>query len=285
MPSQNKPYHLIAGTHHVVGYSPDGDSIQFRANQKKHWDLLPRQPKLNKSDHTRLRFEAVDALETHYHGGSQPRKYADLALDFMLDKVGIDHTKVVWGATENEVVDAPDGTKGYIITQDTDGKFQRPVAFVFAGKPQHKDGSKVTLTPALVRKSVNYKLLAAGLAYPTYYTSMTDPMILDEMTQATVSARSQSKGFWPSDSTGKGVAMSLKAIQEQHLILPKLFRRMFDFLKTGNSPSQFKAWLAGMKNRVVIRATRQVKKLEDVIIQKGTKVKLLYLPEELLFYP
>lgn len=286
MSTVQKPYYLIEGTYHVVGYSPDGDSIQFRAKKKKNWDLLPRDPKLNQRDHTRLRFEAVDALETHYHGGSQPREFADKALDSMLALVGIDPKQVTWGASEYEVVAAPDATKGYIVTQDTDGKFQRPVAFVFAGKPAHKDGSKVTLTPALVRKSVNYKLLEAGLAFPTFYTTMTDAMVLNEMTNAAVTANSPpALGIWPSNFTMKGVALGFEAIEQEYIILPKLFRRMYDFLKTGKPKSQFRKWLAEKKSKVILRATKEVMPLEDVISQKGSKVKLLVQPEELLFYP
>ena len=34
------PFNLIKGTFHVVGYSPDGDSIRFRAEDLQNWDCL-----------------------------------------------------------------------------------------------------------------------------------------------------------------------------------------------------------------------------------------------------
>ncbi len=62
-------FNLIKGTFHVVGYSPDGDSIRFQANDRNKWNLLegpPVQP--NARGHVQLRIEAIDTLETHYLG-------------------------------------------------------------------------------------------------------------------------------------------------------------------------------------------------------------------------
>ncbi|MDD5267120.1 MAG: hypothetical protein PHO08_08320 [Methylococcales bacterium] len=38
------PFHLIKGTFHVVGYSPDGDSIWFQADDLGNWGLLDGPP-------------------------------------------------------------------------------------------------------------------------------------------------------------------------------------------------------------------------------------------------
>ncbi len=34
------PFYLIKGTFHIEGYSPDGDSVRFRADNKEHWAKL-----------------------------------------------------------------------------------------------------------------------------------------------------------------------------------------------------------------------------------------------------
>jgi hypothetical protein len=34
------PFLVIKGTFHIVGYSPDGDSVRFRADNKEHWAKL-----------------------------------------------------------------------------------------------------------------------------------------------------------------------------------------------------------------------------------------------------
>lgn len=64
-------YILIKGSFHVVGYSPDGDSMMFRADNGKYWQALDAQnPKLFaekiKKGALQLRLQAIDALETHF---------------------------------------------------------------------------------------------------------------------------------------------------------------------------------------------------------------------------
>lgn len=66
-------YTLIKGRFHIVGYSPDGDSIMFRADNPKHWQKLEGsnpelfQEKLEKTGGAlQLRLQGIDALETHY---------------------------------------------------------------------------------------------------------------------------------------------------------------------------------------------------------------------------
>lgn len=66
-------YTLIKGIYYVVGHSPDGDSIKFKAHDPTHWQMI------NSEFHDtfisnftenagviQLRLQGVDALETHY---------------------------------------------------------------------------------------------------------------------------------------------------------------------------------------------------------------------------
>ncbi len=66
-------YRLIKGTFHVVGHSPDGDSIKFRANNIARWDKIQAddpdkfEEALEKENGVvQLRLQGIDALETHY---------------------------------------------------------------------------------------------------------------------------------------------------------------------------------------------------------------------------
>ncbi|MEM7534918.1 MAG: hypothetical protein AAF639_22260 [Chloroflexota bacterium] len=66
-------YTLIKGTFHVVGQSPDGDSLKFRASNPKNWDKIiteNREELLENMEENegvvQLRLQGVDALETHY---------------------------------------------------------------------------------------------------------------------------------------------------------------------------------------------------------------------------
>lgn len=70
-------YILIKGSFHVVGYSPDGDSLMFRANNGSHWDKIITdyrdifETRLEqKGGAVQLRLQGVDALETHYSASS-----------------------------------------------------------------------------------------------------------------------------------------------------------------------------------------------------------------------
>jgi hypothetical protein len=66
-------YLLIKGSLHVVGYSPDGDSMMFKAADPALWDGLENDnkdtftEKLTKENGAvQLRLEGIDALETHF---------------------------------------------------------------------------------------------------------------------------------------------------------------------------------------------------------------------------
>lgn len=66
-------YRLIKGSFYVVGHSPDGDSIKFRANNISRWDKIEAdnpdkfEEALEKENGVvQLRLQAIDALETHY---------------------------------------------------------------------------------------------------------------------------------------------------------------------------------------------------------------------------
>jgi len=66
-------YTLIKGTFHVIGYSPDGDSMMFKAENPALWAQIATEnrpmfdEKLKaEGGAVQLRLQAIDALETHY---------------------------------------------------------------------------------------------------------------------------------------------------------------------------------------------------------------------------
>jgi hypothetical protein len=89
------PFLVITGTFHLVGrtpagnpsgFEPDGDSVQFRPTDHSLLDGLTRvgRPyRLTSIGSTQLRFEGIDALESHFDGSHQPRPLADRARDFL----------------------------------------------------------------------------------------------------------------------------------------------------------------------------------------------------------
>jgi hypothetical protein len=272
---------LIKGTFHVLGYSPDGDSIRFKAKDYTLWKKLSGPAaELNARGHAQLRIEAVDALETHYQGFCQPEQPARAATSCLLSHLGIN--EVVWNDTHSTVVKAKDGTEGFILARSTESN-RRPVAFVFAGETEEKDGAEITLNESILKESFNYRLLASGLAYPMYYNGLFSDLRLP-LTEAVTSARAEGKGLWPYDKTTRGFSVSgLRAITEEVAILPKLFRRIVDYMGEGGKIDGFKEHLQKGCEPLVRIQQVHFTRLDAIVDVRGEKVRLAEAPENLIF--
>jgi len=279
------PFTLIKGTFHVVGYQPDGDSIRFQADRRENWALLSG-PELDRNSqwHVQLRIEAIDTLETHYRNGGyhhQPLEFAKPALDFLLAGLGIKQVK--FNAAGIQIISAEDGTRGYILARKAEEN-GRPVAFVFAGDADEADGAKVFLDADRMEDSVNYKLARAGLAYPTYYTGLF-PDLRDRITSAVAQARQDGgKGIWPRDKTTTGfVASSVESVTDYEVILPKLFRRIMNYMGHGGTIESFKDYLAAHPDPVLVLKTGHFTNLDTFVEVMGQQVRLTTEPENLVF--
>ena len=272
---------LIKGTFHAAGYSPDGDSIRFRALDSSLWKKLSGPAvQANARGHAQLRIEAVDALETHYMGFSQPLGAARTAGDFLLSFLGIED--VEWDENERTVVKARDGTEGYILARSTESN-RRPVAFVFAGESDEKDGAEINLDRSILKGSLNYRLLSRGLAYPMYYNGLFSDL-RSPLSRAVANARAEGKGLWPMDRTNKGFSVSsLKAITEEVAVLPKLFRRIISYMGEGGKIDGFKEQLQKGCEPLVRISEVHFTRLDAIVEMKGEKVRLSEPPENLIF--
>lgn len=275
------PFTLIKGTYHVVGYSPDGDSIRFKADDENKWKLLDGpNAKLNAKRHAQLRLEAIDTLETHFRNSHQPLALATSALENLLSKLGI--TKVKWDQARTKVISAKDGTAGYILTREVE-KNGRPVAFAFAGSTSEADGSSVTLKPARLLQSVNAAQLASGQAYPTYYKGLF-PDLRKALTQLVKKARTDKVGVWAKDVTNSGVNVTdLSVLENSAVILPKLFRRLAEFLETGGDVEGFVQFLASLEEEIFIISTAHATHFDTVVKVMGDNVRMTEPPENLIF--
>ncbi|QIN79220.1 nuclease [Rubrobacter marinus] len=276
------PFSVIEGTFHVVGYSPDGDSVRFRARDEADWRKLSGPPVvLNAREHAQLRFEAIDTLETHYLNSHQPLALATAALEFLLADLGI--TDVEWNEARTEVTSATDGTGGYILSRATEGN-RRPVAFVYAGEPpQGEEGSDVFLDVEKLRESVNYRSLERGLAYPTYYKGLF-PDLREAMSAAVVRAREEGLGVWAEDRTNAGFAVEGPgSLSEEHVILPKLFRRLAEYLQAGGPVAGFDAFLEARAEEIIVIPNVHATHLDTVVEVEGETVRMTERPEDLIF--
>jgi hypothetical protein len=290
------PYLIIKGTFHIVDKSPDGDTVSFRPLNQEQWLKLTgvRVPRINRNGDVSIRFEAIDALETHYRGKPwlpkyhQPLNFANQARDLMLQSIGIDPAAVVWKG--DRVVSAPDGTPGYIATNGVD-PFNRVIAFVFAGEPPTEDGdADFFLEAEHLRKSVNYTLAEAGVVYPTFYAALY-PSLRWVISNACVEARLIGRGLWSNDASTSGVTIpnpdDLNIITDELCIYPKLFRRLITHLNQNGQVKNFNGFLyentdlsVRIDNCEMANFSRfvQVKKDE-------AKIYLKVQPEQLLFVP
>lgn len=277
------PFVLIKGTFHVSGYSPDGDSIRFRAENPEHWRRLKGPlAKLNARGHAQLRFEGIDTLETHYEDLHQPLEFARAATQFLFDELGI--TNVELDESGIRVLSANDGTPGFIVSREVE-KNRRPVAFVYAGETELEDGSDVFLNVDLLRESLNHKSLREGLAYATYYQGLF-PDLRNELTVVVREARAAGRGLWPEDRTNSGFEVpNLEILTEEVIILPKLFRRIVSYLQGGGSMDRFKAFLALDPDPILILQSGHFTNLDTIVEVQGDLVRLTLPPEDVVFIP
>jgi endonuclease YncB( thermonuclease family) len=262
------PFYAIKGNFVPSAGVPDGDSVRFRAKNLALWKKLEgRPPQIGTGVETKgtvqLRFEGIDAIEK-----AAQKPLADDAKHSMFALIGYDKEKRP----------TPDG---YVLARMTDDKTGRPIAFVFAGKCPWADGAEVRLTAAQLRKSVNYKQILAGYAYPLYYNTLFAEL-RRTFDVALKAARAARRGYWPTDKTRKGVvfkgAASLATIDP---VWPKLWRRLQEFARGGKPMSQFIAFLEQKNERLDVLDVMEERGLQDVVRVVGNKVSMTEPPENL----
>jgi endonuclease YncB( thermonuclease family) len=275
------PFTLIKGTFHVVGYSPDGDSIRFQAANNELWEELDGPPvTLNGRGHAQLRLEAIDTLETHFMNSHQPLEFALAALNALLVNLGIEN--VVWNPSRTMVISASDAVDGYILSREVE-KNHRPVAFAFSGDTDQEDGSQIFLMPDLLRQSVNHQQVAAGMAYATYYKGLF-PVLRNVFSASVQNARSTGLGLWPSDRTELATEIqNQQQLEEDFVIMPKLFRRLTEHLQGGGSIANFKEFLASKQEGIFIIHTAHPTHFDTVVEVEGETVRMTVPPEDIIF--
>jgi hypothetical protein len=282
---------LLEGEIRPIGAQPDGDSVRFYPNDPSEWDSLPGPHRVRTNSHggAQLRLDAIDALETHYpsqggHLGTvhQPLQLARAAATEALDWLGF--TGVVRSANETVTAATPQAVQAYLLSRTAD-RNGRCVAFLFRGAPPAPSGTSVQFTTDQAQDSLNYHLLERGLAYPTYYTKLY-PDVRETLTAVVQRARPDT-GLWPEDVTTTGVTVdALDTLFDRAVILPKLFRRLVDYLALGDgdlSLGGFSRFLAAKDDRMFIISTGHATGFDYVVAVDGQQVRLTRPPEDLVF--
>jgi len=275
-------YKVIAGTFHVKGFQPDGDSIRFQANNQANWDFFTWATEADKKTKKKqLRVEAIDALETHYEGYHQPRAFALAALESMLDLLQI--TSVTYSLGLTQVVAANDGKAGFIASATTD-PFGRPVSYVFPKDTELTDGAVIDSETLPIDKSINFQLAREGLVYPTFYTT-TDRVIAEKIRAVVARARLTKRGIWSIDRTADFMLLDIRTLQEDNLIMPKLFRRLVGFYDRYSEFDKLSEYMKKQRDNLVLWDGTKKKSLADLMTFEGRRLRMHTPVEDILFSP
>ncbi|MGH3022300.1 MAG: thermonuclease family protein [Gaiellaceae bacterium] len=288
------PFTVISGTFHLVGrtrtgrltgFEPDGDSIQFRPHKPKLLDGLERTGspwRRSSIGSTQLRFEGIDALELHFDGLHQPRPLADQARDFLTGKLALNPVPYEPPSLIQVLPPvARDATPGYILSRALE-PHGRPVAFAFTGDAPDVDGASFFLTSTALKRSLNYKILAAGHAYPLFYDTLFRDL-RESYTRAVASARQKRLGLWAQDRTRTGLYVSTRdKLARDAVVFPKLFRRLAEYLKVSTSMIGFLPWLEATKEQVLDLTTSGFTHLDDLLDRSGRTISMKVDPEKIV---
>ena len=179
---------------------------------------------------------------------------------------------------------APTWSPAFILTRSAD-LYGRCIALVGHGTPPQDDGSSFFVDVDALRTTANHHLVKQGLAYPTYYRALF-PDLRNEFTAVAKQARDAGLGLWASDATTKGFDVNgLASLEDDIVIVPKLFRRLVDYLHLGDdSMAGFPAFLDQAADKFFILSTgHSTTGLDAVVEVDGDKVKMTRPIEDLVF--
>jgi hypothetical protein len=296
------PYTLLKGSYVIrypdlprQGPQPDGDTVKFLPDTPALVEALPRPsgkpPDINARGIS-IRLEAIDALETHFDETHQELVGANRARDELLARLGFTNVTFYDDLPNNVASADQDSVGGHLLTNGVDAN-GRIIGFVYAGEHDGPDGDAIFLDNALVDRSINAALLAAGLVYPAFYSTL-PASLREHLSAASTAARAAGDpaGIWPrstADPDGPATVGDLAGL-EQLVIWPKLFRRVVPYLAAGFTDfDAFDAWLrADPINRddAIFRLdTLEHGNLHDVIDAAGSRIRLTVWPESFVITP
>ncbi|HET9656136.1 MAG TPA: hypothetical protein VFP72_12325 [Kineosporiaceae bacterium] len=285
------PLLLINGTYRVVGGAPSGASLRFHPDDPQAFTSLGLPVRTNATGGARVRLAGLDALETAYtprgsaRSWHQPAELAQAGAAALAAVLGF--TDVQRGPDGSVVSSSPVAVPGHLLTRGVDS-LGRAVGFAFPARRRGTpDLSTVQLDATGLRDSVNWMLLRQGVAYPVAFGGLY-PDLRTELIAAAAHARGQQRGVWPRDVTMTGFRLAdREQLQEEFVLLPRLFRRLADYLDLEGpdsvSLSGFPAYLAARADRLVTLPDGHVTQFDSVVEVRGQRVHLTVAPEQLVF--
>ena len=274
------------------GPQPDGDTIRFEPNNLQLLYALPRfsgrAPDI-RSNGINVRYECIDALETHFEGAHQNEALGLAARDQNLALIG--YTGVTFFDDNPNIVSSVDvdPLPGYVIANGIESN-GRLLGLTYVGTPPANDGERIFVDEAMLNQSVNAKLVQAGLAYVEPYDTMPIALI-NRMRAIIASARSAGLGIFAAESVAVGRSATIASLDDaQGLVMwPKLFRRLVAYFQEGKvGLSEFDSWIredAVRRDDTLRLPDGERANMHDTYTISGDELSLRYNPEELIIAP
>jgi endonuclease YncB( thermonuclease family) len=296
-------YTLIKGSFHIHypasprnGPEPDGDTLKFQPDDRALIAALPKpnQPaSFNRDGITSIRFEGIDALETHFDvGGDEYHQNLELALvarDALLARAGFG--AVSFFAAHPFKVETVQNhpIRGHILSNGLD-TYGRTIAFAFAGEHAGVDGTRVFVTPQMLDASLNLFMLREGHAYAAFYLTL-PAELRAHLREVAIEARRARRGLWPQATATTELEARIGGLVDlQQLVLwPKLFRRLAPYFQEGHADfAALDAWLRqDPRNRDdrLLLPNLELGNMHDLIVEDANRVRLAYAPEDVVIVP
>jgi len=236
----DSPFQAIRGTVVLVGKAPDGDSVRFDPDDARRLRSLEgfEEGAVGEDGTIQLRLEGIDAPERSFQGEAQPR--AEPARDALLAELGF--ARVEFDAQGTVTSARPETRPATILSRafDVTG---RPVSYLLpAEEDPPPEGELERVDAALLRRSVNVRLLAASLVYLLLYES-TPAANRETLRAVAARAREAGEGVWAADATASFTLERQASVGPRGaLVFPKLFRRATEYLREERDAT-FPAWL------------------------------------------
>ena len=182
----------------------------------------------------------------------------------------------------------PESVPAFIQTRGVDPA-GRPIAFVFAGHSRRRSGFVGLLPPARMRRSLNARLLRAGLAYPCFYEGLPIPL-RGALAGMAAKAVSSGLGLWSLDATGTRLRVRGVAALEKVALWPKLFRRLVAYFEDGGKGlAGLPAWLAAAPeerdDEVTVLSTGERTRLSAILDVEEGALAMKVPPVDLVIRP
>ena len=293
-------YTLIRGSYYILypdlpknGPQPDGDTINFLPDNE---DLITGLTRFTSRSAERkhlgtysVRFEGIDALETHFMNRHQKLDQAKAARDRMLALMGFGNV-TFWPTLENNVQSAQHHpVRGCLIANGIESN-GRVLGLVYPGEiaADATDGERIFVDHAHLNASVNATLVSEGLAYAELYSTM--PLsLLVRLRDIVKAARNAGHGFWPQESVKVGASAKVTDASDlpNMVMFPKLYRRLVKYFDDGYiGLASFDAWIRANgtdRDDRALLPTQELGHLHDLYEINGDHIQLQFLPEDLTF--